>query len=80
MHNAKCHKFLSEDQHSRHNGREALGIVLGKTVTFKTLHLQRANFGCADCNAKVCYDRIIPLVLLLAYFKAGLPYQCCFFL
>eukprot|EP00957_Ditylum_brightwellii_P012427 938955-Ditylum_brightwellii.AAC.1 len=33
-----------------------------------------------DCNAKACYDRIIPLVLLLAYFKAGLPYECCIFL
>eukprot|EP00957_Ditylum_brightwellii_P210872 15365507-Ditylum_brightwellii.AAC.1 len=80
MHNAEQHNFLSEDQHGGCNGREALDIMLGKTITFETLHLQRANSGCTNCDAKACCDRIIPLVLLLAYFKAGLPYQCCFFL
>eukprot|EP00957_Ditylum_brightwellii_P147429 11226118-Ditylum_brightwellii.AAC.1 len=64
------HKYLSDDQHGGRNGREAPDIVFGKTITFDTLHLQRANFGCTNCNAKACYDRIIPLVLLLAYFKA----------
>eukprot|EP00957_Ditylum_brightwellii_P098404 7497461-Ditylum_brightwellii.AAC.1 len=44
------------------------------------MHLQRANFGCADCDAKACYNRIIPLVLMLAYFKAGLTYNVCLFL
>eukprot|EP00957_Ditylum_brightwellii_P041388 3134123-Ditylum_brightwellii.AAC.1 len=28
MHDAECHKFLSEGQHGRRNGREALDIVL----------------------------------------------------
>eukprot|EP00957_Ditylum_brightwellii_P100014 7621725-Ditylum_brightwellii.AAC.1 len=80
MHNAEKHQYLDEDQHSGRKGREALDIVLGKTIIFKTLHFQCPNFGCTNCNAKACYDRIIPLVLLLAYFKAGLPYPCCFFL
>eukprot|EP00957_Ditylum_brightwellii_P175250 13341781-Ditylum_brightwellii.AAC.1 len=74
------YKFLSEYQHGGRNGREALDTVLGKTITFETLHLQHSNFGCIDCNTKACYDQIISLVLLLAYFKAGLPYRCCFFL
>eukprot|EP00957_Ditylum_brightwellii_P199910 15239642-Ditylum_brightwellii.AAC.1 len=80
MANAEKHQYLNNDQHRGRNGREALDAVLGKTLTFETLHLQRANFGCTDCDAKVCYNRIIPLVLLLTYFKAGLPYQCCVFL
>eukprot|EP00957_Ditylum_brightwellii_P169084 12869246-Ditylum_brightwellii.AAC.1 len=74
MHNTEKHQYLNEDQHSGRNGWEALDIVLGKTITFETLHFQRTNFGCTDCDAKACYDRIVPLVLLLAYFKAGLPY------
>ena len=46
----------------------------------ETFHLQRANTGFTDCDAKACYDRIIPLILLLAYYKKGLPYEtCCFF-
>eukprot|EP00957_Ditylum_brightwellii_P116123 8858060-Ditylum_brightwellii.AAC.1 len=80
IHNAERHNFLREDQHGGCNGSEALDIAHGKTITFETLHFQRANFGCSDCDAKACYDRIVPLVLLLAYFKAGLPHQCCFFL
>eukprot|EP00957_Ditylum_brightwellii_P004683 355912-Ditylum_brightwellii.AAC.1 len=72
MHNAEKHQYLNEDQHGGRKGQEALNIVLGKTIIFETLHFQRANFGCTNCNAKAYYYRIIPLVLLLAYFKAGL--------
>eukprot|EP00957_Ditylum_brightwellii_P010115 764311-Ditylum_brightwellii.AAC.1 len=80
MQNAEKHQYLNEDQHDGRNGQEALDIVLGKTLTFETLHFQQANFGCTNCGAKACYNRIVPLVLIIAYFKAGLPYQCCFFL
>eukprot|EP00957_Ditylum_brightwellii_P204678 15340381-Ditylum_brightwellii.AAC.1 len=80
MHNAEKHQYLNEDQHNGRKGQEALDIVLGKTIIFETLHFQRANFGGTDCNAKACYNKIIPLVLLLAYFMAGLLYSCCFFL
>eukprot|EP00957_Ditylum_brightwellii_P041067 3110179-Ditylum_brightwellii.AAC.1 len=61
MTNAERHKYLSDNQHGGRNGCKAPDIVFGKTIPFDTLHLQRANFGCTDCNAKACYDRIIPL-------------------
>eukprot|EP00957_Ditylum_brightwellii_P186387 14191510-Ditylum_brightwellii.AAC.1 len=32
-----------------------------------------------DNDAKACYDQIIPLILLLAYIKAGLPYATAVF-
>ena len=35
---------------------------------------------CTDCDAKACYDQIIPLVLLLAYVKLGLPYKAATYL
>eukprot|EP00957_Ditylum_brightwellii_P022314 1684046-Ditylum_brightwellii.AAC.1 len=57
MKNAERHKYLSDNQHGGRNGREAPDIVFGKTIMFNTLHLQRANFGCTDCNAKACYNR-----------------------
>eukprot|EP00957_Ditylum_brightwellii_P107918 8231972-Ditylum_brightwellii.AAC.1 len=75
MQNAEKHQYLNEDQHGSRNRREVQDIVLGKTLTFETLHFQQANFGCTNCNAKACYDRIVPLVLIIAYFEAGLPYQ-----
>eukprot|EP00957_Ditylum_brightwellii_P057467 4356915-Ditylum_brightwellii.AAC.1 len=61
MTNAERHKYLSDNQHGGRNGSEVPDIIFGKTITFDTLHLQGANFGCTDCNAKACYDRIIPL-------------------
>eukprot|EP00957_Ditylum_brightwellii_P029282 2213422-Ditylum_brightwellii.AAC.1 len=74
MQNAEKHNYLHEDQHGGWNGHAAIDIVLRKIFSFEIFHFQRSNFGCTDCNAKACYDQIIPLVLLLAYYKAGLPY------
>eukprot|EP00957_Ditylum_brightwellii_P002318 178617-Ditylum_brightwellii.AAC.1 len=80
MCNAERSRYLTEDQHGGRNGRAAQDIVLGKAYKFDTFHLQRSNFACTDCNAKACYDRIIPLVLLLAYLKASLLYKTGVFL
>eukprot|EP00957_Ditylum_brightwellii_P109124 8324811-Ditylum_brightwellii.AAC.1 len=74
MQNVEKHTHLHDDQHGRQTGCAAINIVLGKTFSFETFHFQRSNFGCTDCDAKACYDQIIPIVLLLAYYKAGLPY------
>eukprot|EP00957_Ditylum_brightwellii_P126358 9632668-Ditylum_brightwellii.AAC.2 len=75
MQNVEKYKYLDEDQHGRHNGRNAVDIALGRSFMFDTIHIQRANVGCTDNNAKACYDQIIQLILLLAYVKAGLPYS-----
>ena len=68
-------KYLDDDQHGGRNGRAAIDIVLGRAFVMETAHLKRENIRCTDCDAKSCYDRIIPMVLLLAYVKAGLPYK-----
>eukprot|EP00957_Ditylum_brightwellii_P119633 9127262-Ditylum_brightwellii.AAC.1 len=62
--------YLDDDQHDGRNGRSDIDIVLGKVFTFDMAHFQRANFGCTNCDAKACYNRIVPIILLLAYFKA----------
>eukprot|EP00957_Ditylum_brightwellii_P071367 5425301-Ditylum_brightwellii.AAC.1 len=62
--------YLDDNQHGGRNGRSAIDIILGKVFTFDMAHFQRANFGCTDCNAKACYVRIVPIILLLAYFQA----------
>eukprot|EP00957_Ditylum_brightwellii_P163041 12415320-Ditylum_brightwellii.AAC.1 len=67
-------KYLSEDQHGRRNGQGAVDIVLGKVFKYETFHFQQSNVACTDCDTKACYDRILPIVLLLAYAKLGLPY------
>eukprot|EP00957_Ditylum_brightwellii_P054992 4168391-Ditylum_brightwellii.AAC.1 len=52
MQNAERHKYLSDDQHGRRNGREAPDIVFGKTITFDTLHLQRPSLGALIATPK----------------------------
>lgn len=79
MHNAEHHQTLDKDQHGGRNGRCAIDIVLGKSFMLETFHLQKANADFTDCNTKACYDRIVPLILLLAYYKKGLPYDTCVF-
>eukprot|EP00957_Ditylum_brightwellii_P154943 11793243-Ditylum_brightwellii.AAC.1 len=63
--------YLDYDKHGKRKGRSAIDIVLGKVFTFDTAHFQHTNFGCTNCNTKACYDRIVPIILLLAYFMAG---------
>eukprot|EP00957_Ditylum_brightwellii_P149423 11379814-Ditylum_brightwellii.AAC.1 len=70
MQNVEKQKYLDDDQHGGKNGWNAIDIMLGNVFTFDTAHFQRVNLGCTDCNAKACYDRILPIVLLLVYFKA----------
>eukprot|EP00957_Ditylum_brightwellii_P034722 2631923-Ditylum_brightwellii.AAC.1 len=61
MTNAEKHHHIDNDQHRGCNKQNAIGIVIGKSFTFDMFHFQRANFRCTDCNAKACYNRIIPL-------------------
>eukprot|EP00957_Ditylum_brightwellii_P029080 2197083-Ditylum_brightwellii.AAC.1 len=63
--------YLDDSQHGGRIGRSAIDIVQGKVFTFDMAHFQRANFGCTNCNTKVYYEKIVPIILLLAYFKAG---------
>lgn len=79
MQNAEQHLTLDKDQHGGKNGGCAMDIVMGKTFMLETFYLQRLSAGCTDCNAKACYNRIVPLILLLAYYKKGLPYELCIF-
>eukprot|EP00957_Ditylum_brightwellii_P154194 11733911-Ditylum_brightwellii.AAC.1 len=80
MQNAKKHKYLHNDQHSGWTGCAAIDIVLRKNFFFETFHFQWSNFGCTGCDAKAYYDQIIPIVLILAYYKAGPSYLTDVFL
>eukprot|EP00957_Ditylum_brightwellii_P163056 12416401-Ditylum_brightwellii.AAC.1 len=69
MNSTKKHNYLNEDQHGGRNSGAKIDIAIGKVYMFDKFHVQQSNFGCTDCNAKACYNRIIPL----AYVKVGLP-------
>eukprot|EP00957_Ditylum_brightwellii_P170502 12978091-Ditylum_brightwellii.AAC.1 len=80
MHSAEKNNYFHDDQYIGRNGCTASDIVPGKCFVLNTFHLQRANVACTDCNAKVCYDCILPIIILSAYFKARLTYNTCVFI
>eukprot|EP00978_Attheya_sp_CCMP212_P031043 scaffold116006_cov90-Attheya_sp.AAC.1 len=66
------HNLMSDEQYGGRNGRTAIDVVMLKTFTIAVLHLMRCNGAIVDCNAKACYDRILPVIIALLYYKAGL--------
>eukprot|EP00957_Ditylum_brightwellii_P124756 9508741-Ditylum_brightwellii.AAC.1 len=52
MQNGERYKHFDDSQHGGHNGCNAVDIGLGKAFTIDTFHLQRANTGCTNHNAK----------------------------
>ena len=78
--NSEKHKYQYEDQHEGCNEQYPIDILLEISfIIGDTLHLKRSNTGLIDYDTKACYDSIIPLMLLLSYFKKGLPYEACVF-
>jgi len=77
---AERQNFLDDNSYGGRNGRCANDAVMKKFMTLQTMHLERRNGAMTDCDAKACYDRIVPIVLYLSYSKAGLPHTACVWL
>jgi hypothetical protein len=77
MKNQEKHKTLADEQYGGRNGRSAIDVVLLKEFTLGIFHLSRCNAAIIDCDAQACYDRILPVLVTLAYFKAGLALSIC---
>ena len=48
-----------------------------KFLTLQIWQLQQHNGVLTNCDAKACYDRVVPLLLYMCYNKAGLPHATC---
>ena len=72
--------YLDDNSYGGRNGRSTNDAVMKKFFTLQTMHLERRNGAMTDCDAKACYDRIVPIVLYLSYSKAGLPHNACIWL
>eukprot|EP00978_Attheya_sp_CCMP212_P034030 scaffold140589_cov66-Attheya_sp.AAC.1 len=77
MKNMEKHKKHATEQYGGRNGRCAIDVVLLKEMTIGILHLSRCNGAIIDCDAKACYDRILPALIALVYFQAGLALHIC---
>ena len=69
MYNNERYNSFDDNYHGRRNVRNAIDSVLRKSFMLDAFHLQRINTGFKDYDKKTCYDRTIPLVLLLVYLK-----------
>ena len=66
-------QYLSDENYGGRNNRSAIDVVLKKVFTITTYHLTRTNAAITDCDAKACYDRILPHLMALVNMKAGMP-------
>ena len=57
--------------------RSTIDVVMLKYFTLGIMHMQRRNCAITDCDARACYDRILPAVLYFTYHKMGSPVHEC---
>ena len=77
--NAEEHNFLTEHQYGGRQGREAIDVPVLQAWQIEIFTIARNNVAFTDCDAKACYDRIVPLALSLAQIQAGLPLEAAQF-
>eukprot|EP00957_Ditylum_brightwellii_P209307 15361161-Ditylum_brightwellii.AAC.1 len=73
MKNAERHNHLNDTQYEGRQGRMSINPVAIKVLTLEVSHLQRSNMGMTDCNAKACYDQIIPVIAAILETRTGVP-------
>ena len=73
--NAERHKHITEHQYGGRQGREAIDVPVLQAWHIEIFTIAQNNVAFTDCDAKECYDRIIPTALALAQIQAGLPLQ-----
>eukprot|EP00957_Ditylum_brightwellii_P209561 15362266-Ditylum_brightwellii.AAC.1 len=73
MTQVKKYNHLDDAQYGGQKGRDAIEPAVIKILTVEICYLQRSNTAFADCDAKVCYNRIIPAVSAILETKAGCP-------
>eukprot|EP00957_Ditylum_brightwellii_P119061 9081234-Ditylum_brightwellii.AAC.1 len=69
------HGYLADKQYGGREGQTSIDVVDLKQFTMGSHHYQSSNTGTIDCDAKACYNRITPELLVLLYAKEGCPPQ-----
>ena len=75
--NAEHFDMVPMNNSGGRKGRSAIDVVMLKYFTLGIMHMQRRNCAITDCDARACYDRILPTVLYFTYHKMGLPVHEC---
>ena len=71
--NALKHNEIHESAFGSVPKRNAQDALLEKTLTFHMLILTRSDGAVFDCDAKGCYDRIIPKLVTIHSQRLGMP-------
>ena len=75
MDNVERNGHLDDAQYGGRKRREAIAATTIKILNIEICPLQQLNAAFTDCNAKKCYDRIMPFINVLLETKAGAPEQ-----
>ena len=63
LHNAEEYSRIPMNNSDGRKGRTSIDVVMMKNLTLSTCHMMRKNCAITDCDARECYDRILPHVL-----------------
>ena len=77
LQNLKAYEMVPMNNSGGRKGRTSSDGVMLKYLTISTCHMFMENCAITYCDARACYDRILPHVLYLCYSKIGLPHIDC---
>ena len=75
--NAETFNMIPMNNSGGRKGRSPIDVVMLKYFAISINHMQRTNCAITNCDARACYDRILPIILYLTYHKMGLPIHEC---
>eukprot|EP00978_Attheya_sp_CCMP212_P007588 scaffold17533_cov70-Attheya_sp.AAC.1 len=66
---------VANEQWGGRPGRTAIDLVMSKEMITTIHHIMRKNGAIIDADATACYNRIVPSLIWLAYWKAGATWK-----
>lgn len=73
LRHAEVNNLLPKEQYGSRKGKSAINHALHKRLTYDIMRQGRCDGVLCSNDAKSCYDRMIHLVVMLAYRRLGVP-------
>eukprot|EP00978_Attheya_sp_CCMP212_P015194 scaffold39147_cov55-Attheya_sp.AAC.7 len=71
------HNLMADEQYGGCNGRSVIDVVMLMTFIIAIFQLMMCNGAITNCDTQACYDRILPVIIALIYYKASLLLNLC---
>ena len=73
LNHAEKHNLLPKEQYGSRKGKKSIDHVIHKRLTYDILQQTRRPSLLCSNDAKLCFDRVVHLIAMLAYKQLGIP-------